>query len=303
MKVFLRLIRWQTLLFIILTQFLVKYGIIAGLVENRELFVFDPDPAFLLMVIATGFLAAAGFAINDYFDVKRDLISDPDKVMVDIKVPRNIVILIHTIFNILGVSAGVAASYIAGKPVYSWIFIILSVFLFIYSARLKKRVAGSAIMIAAFPFFAIELVWLFESKIFFDYIGDMSLAISRFVAFYGFLAFLLNLILEYIKQLDELQFAPNDTHSFIRNVGEKKGLLLIYSLMFLSAGLLISVAPLLMYPFHRITVSVLVIALILVCLAMFRFSVAVQNKDYRLPEVLLKVAMFVGVLSMITIGL
>lgn len=303
MKSYLKLIRWQTLLFLILTQFLVKYGIIAGLVPDRIGFIETPDPAFMLMVIATAFLAAAGFAINDYFDVKKDLMTHPDRVTVDVKVPRNKVILTHTIFNILGVSAGIAASWMAGKPIYSLIFILLSIFLFIFSARLKKRVSGSAIMIAVFPFAAIELVWLFESRIFPELIGEQHLTISRFVAFYGFFAFLTTIILEYLKQLDELKYDMNGTNSFIRNLGANKGQILIYLLMFLSAGLLISAAPVILFPYYRITITVLVVVLILIGVAMFRFTKAIETKDYRLIVIILKAAMLVGVLSMLTISI
>ncbi|PLW98301.1 MAG: hypothetical protein C0593_06045 [Marinilabiliales bacterium] len=303
MKSYLKLIRWQTLLFLILTQFLVKYGIIAGLVPDRIGFIETPDPAFILMVIATAFLAAAGFAINDYFDVKKDLLTHPDRVMVDVKVPRNKVILTHTIFNILGVGTGIAASWMAGKPFYSLIFILLSIFLFIYSARLKKRVSGSAIMIAVFPFAAIELVWLFESRIFPELIGEQHLTISRFVAFYGFFAFLTTIILEYLKQLDELKYDMNGTNSFIRNLGANKGQILIYLLMFLSAGLLISAAPVILFPYYRITMTVLVVVLILIGVAMFRFTKAIETKDYRLIVIILKAAMLVGVLSMLTISI
>jgi len=303
MKSYLKLIRWQTLLFLILTQFLVKYGIIAGLVPDRIGFIETPDPAFILMVIATAFLAAAGFAINDYFDVKKDLLTHPDRVMVDVKVPRNKVILTHTIFNILGVGTGIAASWMAGKPFYSLIFILLSIFLFVYSARLKKRVSGSAIMIAVFPFAAIELVWLFESRIFPELIGEQHLTISRFVAFYGFFAFLTTIILEYLKQLDELKYDMNGTNSFIRNLGANKGQILIYLLMFLSAGLLISAAPVILFPYYRITMTVLVVVLILIGVAMFRFTKAIETKDYRLIVIILKAAMLVGVLSMLTISI
>jgi 4-hydroxybenzoate polyprenyltransferase len=303
MKSYLKLIRWQTLLFLILTQFLVKYGIIAGLVPDRIGFIEIPDPAFMLMVVATAFLAAAGFAINDYFDVKKDLMTHPDRVTVDVKVPRNKVILTHSIFNILGVSAGIAASWMAGKPIYSLIFILLSLFLFIYSARLKKKVAGSALLIAVFPFAAIELVWLFESRIFPELMGEQHLTISRFVAFYGFFAFLTTIILEYLKQLDELKYDVNGTNSFIRNLGTNKGQILIYLLMFLSAGLLISAAPLILFPYFRITMTVLVVVLILIGVAMFRFTKAIETQNYRLIVIILKAAMLVGVLSMLTISI
>ena len=302
MKEYFKLIRWQTLFFLALTQFLVKYGIVAGLVTARSAFFTINDPAFLLMVPATVLLAAAGFAINDYFDVKSDLLTRPAKVMVDVKIPRNRVIIVHSLFNILGVSAGVAASFIAGKPSYSLIFILVSMFLFIYSARLRKRNNGSALMIAVFPFIAIELVWLFQSRIFSDLTSENHLIISRFVAFYGFFAFLATLVLEYIKQLQNIDVSLRESGSFVKQIGEKKGLILIFSLLFLSSGLLISAGPVLLYPGYRVTMTTLAISLILMAMAMFRLPVAFEKKDYSSITLLVKAAMFAGVLSMLTIN-
>jgi len=95
----------------------------------------------------------------------------------------------------------------------------------------------------------------------------------------------------------------NGTNSFIRNLGANKGQILIYLLMFLSAGLLISAAPVILFPYYRITITVLVVVLILIGVAMFRFTKAIETKDYRLIVIILKAAMLVGVLSMLTISI
>ena len=77
---FFRLIRWPNLLFIALTQLLFYYCIIVPSLPvhyyqlNAKL-----TPALLyLLVAASVFIAAAGYIINDYFDINIDQVNKPD---------------------------------------------------------------------------------------------------------------------------------------------------------------------------------------------------------------------------------
>ncbi|MCK9167511.1 MAG: UbiA family prenyltransferase [Bacteroidales bacterium] len=303
MCTFFRLIRWQTLLFLILTQFLVKYGIVAGLVPDRVLFLTNSDPSFIFLVISTALLAAAGFVINDYFDVKNDLLVKPERVMVDVKISRNKVILLHTLLNVLGVICGITASILAGNPWFSFIFVVLSLFLFYYSARLHHRVVGSVFLIATFPLIAIGLVWLFEFSTLQLSMEYLYLKIARVVAFYAFFSFISVLLILLVKQMDYLHNEMEDDRSFIATIGKSKGQLLIFILIFLCAGLLLSVAPLLFYPTYKVTLTVLALVLILLGYAMFELSVAFRDGNYSRVSFLLKVAVLIGVLSMFMLNI
>ena len=75
---FLNLIRWKNLLIIILVQVLIKYA----LFEPFNVEVALNDIQFFLLIAATVSTAAAGYVINDVFDIKTDTINDPDQVMV-----------------------------------------------------------------------------------------------------------------------------------------------------------------------------------------------------------------------------
>lgn len=299
-KAFLQLIRWQTLLFLMLAQFFVRYGLIAGILPDGIGQLKMLQPEFLLLVFSTVLLAAAGFVINDYFDVKNDLIKHPEKVVVDLKIPRHTVIRIHSVFNIIGVLAGSIASILIGKPIYSLIFVIISVLLFFYSAKLNRKVPWGGLLIALFPLIAIELVWLFESNCL-DLNPILDLKISRIVAFYGFVAFLSTLILELIKSLYEYNPQQANKNSLVHHIGKTKAVILIFILMFLCAGFLVSTTPLLFFPEHKITLSMLLITLVVNAIAMSLFSKAVVLNDFSAVVVLMKTAMFIGVLSMLTI--
>ena len=68
---FLRLIRWPNLAFIILTQVLFYYCIYQSLFHSSNI------KSLLWIIIASVLIAAAGYIINDYFDLNIDQINKP----------------------------------------------------------------------------------------------------------------------------------------------------------------------------------------------------------------------------------
>jgi len=125
MKAFLSLIRWQNLLIVILTMVLMRYAVLGPVIskigvillmgtgEEVPMVLQFPWYDFLLLVAATVFITAGGYVINDYFDIKTDLINK-GKVIVGTKIPRRQAMMWHNIFNIAGVSAGFYISWKAG---------------------------------------------------------------------------------------------------------------------------------------------------------------------------------------------
>ncbi len=81
---FFRLIRWPNLLFIALTQSLFRYCILPFVYleghpgyESIKL----SEGLFFLLVTASVCIAAAGYIINDYFDVNIDQVNKSSKVI------------------------------------------------------------------------------------------------------------------------------------------------------------------------------------------------------------------------------
>src|SRR6478736_1134037 len=105
----LRLIRWKNLLIIFLTQFLAWWFVIMP--ESPE--ILDPFN-FFCIALSTVLIAAAGYIINDYFDIKIDLINRPEKVVIGKSVTRRFAILFHTILSASGVGFGFLLSWKVG---------------------------------------------------------------------------------------------------------------------------------------------------------------------------------------------
>src|SRR5215212_1188160 len=91
---FFRLIRWPNLVFIVLTQLLFYYCVYLPLFHNRHL------QLMAWLIIASVFIAAAGYIINDYFDLNIDQINKPGKNVFATIVNRRWAIIWHFILSL-----------------------------------------------------------------------------------------------------------------------------------------------------------------------------------------------------------
>src|SRR5690242_7806162 len=92
---FLKLVRMPTLIFIDLTQILFQYCIYRSLYEGS----IPPDDTrnFILLSLASILIAAAGYIINDYFDINIDEVNKPERMVVDKLINRRWAIAWHFI--------------------------------------------------------------------------------------------------------------------------------------------------------------------------------------------------------------
>ena len=68
------------------------------------------DPNLFLLSLSTVLIAAGGYLINDYYDIKIDYVNRPQKVVIGRSISRRIAISLHTSFNFLGIAIGIFLS-------------------------------------------------------------------------------------------------------------------------------------------------------------------------------------------------
>lgn len=91
------------------------------------------DWRLLVLSASTMMVAAAGYIINDYYDVKIDLINKPERVVIGKGITRRYAIFFHSALSISGVAIGL---------VLSWQIALINFFsaflLWLYSNNLKR---------------------------------------------------------------------------------------------------------------------------------------------------------------------
>lgn len=222
---FLRLVRWPNLVFIVLTQALFYYCIIVPLLNgpygrsippgyNGPLpaGLFFPAAGFWVLSLASVCVAAAGYIINDYFDLNIDLINKPQKLVVEKIIQRRWAIMWHWIFSILGVGLSVYAGYLL-PGISAWLLGLLNtgavLLLIIYSVSLKKQLLTGNIAIAALSAWVIVILFFATDK--YHTMDDGRVywldktRLFRFTMVYAVFAFITTLVREVIKDLEDME--------------------------------------------------------------------------------------------------
>lgn len=116
----------------------------------------------ILLIISVSLITAAGYLINDYFDIKADRINKPTKQIVGKTIKRRWAIILHWVLNFTGACIGLLLAYINNLKILIPIFLITPYILWLYSIKLKKNfISGnitSAFLTALVPTLAFLLI-------------------------------------------------------------------------------------------------------------------------------------------------
>jgi 4-hydroxybenzoate polyprenyltransferase len=154
---FLRLVRWPNLLFILLAESLFHFFIYKPLYPNLAL---TADYSFYFIVATSICIAAAGYIINDYFDVNIDQVNKPRSVVVGEHISRRWVIFWHLFLSMGGVYISLIAF-----PFQQYIHVHFSnlatiLILWFYSTNFKRDFLIGNVVIAVLTAWTIGVVFL-----------------------------------------------------------------------------------------------------------------------------------------------
>ena len=160
----------------------------------RAFLVFDDpdgwkdDRTFPLLVFTTLLIAAAGYIINDYFDIKIDRINKPHRVWIGKTIRRRSALLIHQVFS----GAGVLLAFPIG-----WKAVAINTFsvalLWFYASGFKKKPFIGNFVVAFLTALVIaEIALIYDPA-------------NRLIYMYAVFAFFINLIREIIKDMEDIQ--------------------------------------------------------------------------------------------------
>jgi 4-hydroxybenzoate polyprenyltransferase len=219
---FLRLIRFQNLMIVALTMILMRYAIIRPLLNALQVeMIYNPGVLvpmvlqtkwfdFIILVVSTVFITAAGYVINDYFDIRTDLINR-GSIIVGNTIPRRSAIMYHNLFNILGVAGGFYVSWRIGFLWMGVLFLLVSGLLYFYSVTYKRQFLIGNIVIALLTAMVPFLVVIFDAPSIYRYYSSTTISFPGvsllffWVGGFALFAFLTTLIREIVKDIEDYE--------------------------------------------------------------------------------------------------
>lgn len=166
---------------------------------------------FTLLCLSTILIAAAGYIINDYFDVKIDAINRPEKVILESSIHRRAAIIYHTVLNIAGIGLAALVALQAGKLHWLGVQLLCTFILFLYSSHFKRMFVVGNVVVAFLTALTIFTLFVYE-PVLWQYINQPSMIRKADVllpnpfwllAIYTGFAFVLTWMREVVKDMED----------------------------------------------------------------------------------------------------
>ncbi|PWJ39968.1 4-hydroxybenzoate polyprenyltransferase [Sediminitomix flava] len=259
----------------ILTQYFLRIFVIGSRADWLQSLT---DPLFARVVLATTLIAAAGYVINDYYDIKIDTINKPSRVFIGRILTRRKAMFLHTFLNFIGIALGTSVSIKIGV-----ICFICAFLLWLYSNQLKRMLFIGNLCVAALTSLCILIIGI--------YVDDHY----ALIYIYSLFAFGTTVIREIIKDIQDLKGDKAFGCKTLPIVwGIRKTKYLIY---FLISTLIISTGALIhLYEFSALNIF-LIFLLVPVLYLAYRLYNADTVKEFAWLSSYCKAIMLAGILG------
>ena len=204
-----RLVRWSNLLFLAALVWVMEKWVAVPILNKAAFGEQLPWYLLLLVMLATVLIAAGGYVINDYFDVKIDRINRPDEVIVTRSVSKPAAMRLSLILSGIGIVCGLAVAAILRSMTIGILFILIPGLLWFYSSSYKRLfMIGNLIiaLLAAVAPLLVAMVNVAQLQLLYATILPYTTLVHDLYAWLGgfaLFAFLLTWIREIIKDIQD----------------------------------------------------------------------------------------------------
>ena len=223
-----RLIRGGNLLFLGALIWLMEKWVAAPVLVQAAFGEQMSMGVLVLIALATMLIAAGGYVINDYFDVKIDRINRPDEMVVTHTISKQGAMRLSLSLSGVGAVLGIVCAILLRSITIGMIFVLVPGLLWFYSASYKRLFMVGNITIALLAALPPLLVGMANMAILQMRFGTILPYTTLEHDLYGWLggfalfAFLLTCIREIIKDLqDQMGDREYECHSMPIVWGEK----------------------------------------------------------------------------------
>ena len=306
-KPYLQLLRVGNLTFAAILLYVMEKWVATPLLQLEQFGELMPWWILTLLIVSVVGIAAGGYVINDYFDVKIDRINRPDNLVVTRIISRDAAMNLFYGLTAVGVIAGTVVAWWAHSWTLLFTYVVIPGLLWFYSASYKRMFLIGNLVVA----FASAIVPLLVAIANADYlhhlyqnalayspiIGELYVWTGGFAAF----AFLLTWVREIVKDIEDIE---GDREMECRTLpivwGDKVAKIIATILLVVIATLIVyilfAVLPF-SHEWKSLPTRYVVFGLIVPILCSIVLLWAANNRtEYHRVQTIIKFAMFMGML-------
>jgi 4-hydroxybenzoate polyprenyltransferase len=303
---FFKLIRYPNLVFIALTQVLFYYCILLPTHQKHpEAIISLGEKELIILIVSSLCIAAAGYIINDYFDLNIDKVNRPDRLVIEKMIKRRWAILWHFSLSATGLALSFYLGWRINNPLPGIFNTIAVILLWFYSTTFKKQVLIGNMIISLLTAWVVLVIYICEVKLNIISISPPQLVfindIFQAAVLYGGFAFILSVIREAVKDMEDIE---GDTKYNCRTMPIAWGIRA--SKVYIAVWIFVLGAALMILSIFAVQIkwwwlAVYIIATVLTPLYnIFRkLRTAMHSRDFGIISTLVKLVMLSGILSML----
>lgn len=306
-KNILQLVRWSNLFFLGALIYVMEKWVVVPILDDVAFGEQLPWYILLLIAAATILIAAGGYVINDYFDIKIDRINRPDQLIVTQYISKENAMRLSIGLSGVGMVCGLVAAWLLRSSTIAILFAIIPGLLWFYSSSYKRLLIIGNVTIAllsALTPMMVALANVAQLQLKYSTIlpyTTLEHDIYAWVGGFSLFAFLLTWIREIVKDLqDQMGDRELECHSMPIVWGNTVTKIVVTALIVLTTVLIgwfwYSILPF-GHSWQSFSTRYIVLAIIIPLWgALWLLWAAKIPSDYRTCQQVLKLTMFLGML-------
>ena len=300
---FLKLIRYKNLLMLAFMQLLFRYAFL----KQQDIPLALADWQYGLLVLSTVLIAAAGYVINNIYDVATDSINKPNDVVIGKGISETAGYNIYIVLNITGVSIGFYLSNIIMRPGFATLFILIASLLYFYSTSLKQIMVLGNFIVALLLAFSVLIIGVFDLFPATTVENRAQMAsLFSILTDYALFAFMINFIREIIKDIEDVNGDYNQGMNTLPiAIGNSRAAKIALGLAVIPFILTLLYIDKYFVENNLLIVTIYAFAFVLAPLLYFivKIFTAKSQKDFHHLSTVLKLILLFGILSILVITL
>ena len=306
-KPYLQLLRVGNLTFVAILLYVMEKWVATPLLQLEQFGELMPWWILTLLIVSVVGIAAGGYVINDYFDVKIDRINRPDNLVVTRIISRDAAMNLFYGLTAVGVIAGTVVAWWAHSWTLLFTYVVIPGLLWFYSASYKRMfLVGN--LVVAFASAIVPLLVAIANTDYLHHLYQNALAYSPIVGElyvwtggFAIFAFLLTLVREIVKDIEDIE---GDREMECRTLpivwGDKVAKIIATILLVVIATLIVyilfAVLPF-SHEWKSLPTRYVVFGLIVPILCSIVLLWAANSRtEYHRVQTIIKFAMFMGML-------
>lgn len=211
MKGYLRLVRWDNLLFLSVMLWALEKWVAVLLLVRSGMYELMPWWLLALLTAAVVLIAAGGYVINDYFDIKIDRINRPDRLIVSTSVSKKTAMHLFEVLTAIGLICGLIVAYYVKSLPLTMVMLLVPGLLWFYSASYKRIFLIGNLVVAFVCALVPFTIALCNTALIEKTMGEWARYVPvikelvQWSSGFALFAFLTTLIREMVKDLQDLE--------------------------------------------------------------------------------------------------